>query len=77
LHLSINGGIADAWRRRGRNSMPGMDGVMIGRAAYHTPGRHPARRVLSEGAARPGAGLDVLDAALALVDAPEPVARAV
>ncbi len=123
LSLSLNGGIgslqaAQEWLERG------MDGVMVGRAAYHTPydllaqadariwgdlgpapdrrevvermrpyiaahlaaggrlhavtrhmlglyagqpGARGWRRVLSEGAVRPGAGLEVLDAALAEV----------
>lgn len=122
LHISINGGIDTLEQARGFLEA-GLDGVMIGRAAYHTPGdillgadeeifgqpgrktaeqvvdemrpyiarhleaggrlhnvtRHMLglfagrpgargwRRVLSEGAPRPGAGLEVLDAALAQV----------
>ncbi|PTN01170.1 tRNA-U16,U17-dihydrouridine synthase [Rhodovulum imhoffii] len=119
LHLSINGGIASLEQAKALLEA-GMDGVMIGRAAYHRPAdillradaeifarpgartarqvvaemkpyiaRHLAdggrlhnvtrhmlglfsgqpgarkwRRVLSEGATRPGAGLELLDAAL-------------
>ncbi|MDY6861257.1 MAG: tRNA dihydrouridine(20/20a) synthase DusA [Pseudomonadota bacterium] len=122
LHISVNGGIDTLEQARGFLEA-GLDGVMIGRAAYHTPGdillgadeeifgqpgrktaeqvvdemrpyiarhleaggrlhnvtRHMLglfagrpgargwRRVLSEGAPRPGAGLEVLDAALAQV----------
>ncbi len=36
LHLSINGGI-DSLEEAKRHLAHGMDGVMIGRAAYHTP----------------------------------------
>ncbi|TDE40838.1 tRNA dihydrouridine(20/20a) synthase DusA [Antarcticimicrobium sediminis] len=36
LHLSINGGIASLEQARGFLEA-GLDGVMIGRAAYHTP----------------------------------------
>jgi tRNA-dihydrouridine synthase A len=124
LHLSINGGIATLDQAEAHLA-DGMDGVMIGRAAYHEPwavlagadrriwgqgadadldtvldtlrghiARHIAsggrlhqvtrhmlglfagqpgarawRRVLSETAHRPGAGLEVLDAALAGVRA--------
>jgi len=119
LTLSLNGGIATLGQARVMLEA-GMDGVMIGRAAYHDPGAvligadalwgeghapdarkaveamHPYiaahlagggrlhqitrhmlglfagqpgarnwRRVLSEGASRPGAGLGLLDAALA------------
>ena len=120
LHLSINGGVTSLAEAQGHLAA-GMDGVMIGRAAYHTPadilldadaeifgdpmdrtaedvveamrpyiawhlteggrlhsvtrhmlglfaGRPGARhwrRVLSERAHRDGAGLEVLDAALA------------
>ncbi len=120
LHLSINGGIGSLDEARAHLAR-GMDGVMIGRAAYHTPGdilltadrdifgedaaprtaadvveamrphiaahlsaggrlhqvtRHMLglfagrpgarawRRILSEGATRPGAGFDLLDHAL-------------
>lgn len=123
LDLSINGGIASL-DAAADHLAAGMDGVMIGRAAYHTPGdillaadrvifgaagpdrtaeevvdrmrphiaghiaqggrlhsvtRHMLglfagrpgargwRRVLSEQGTRPGAGLEVLDAALAEV----------
>lgn len=119
LHISINGGIATLDEAEAQLSQ-GMDGVMIGRAAYHTPadilleadqrifgaataprtradileamrpyiaahladggrlhevtrhmlglfhgkpGARAWRRILSEGATRSGAGLDVLDAA--------------
>ena len=120
LHISVNGGITSLDQAR-RFLDAGLDGVMIGRAAYHTPadillaadatifGRGPVkpplqivdemrpyiaahlaaggrlhqvtrhmlglfagrpgarhwRRALSQGATRPGAGLDVLDAAMA------------
>ena len=37
LHISINGGIATAWRRPRPHLDRGLDGVMIGRAAYHQP----------------------------------------
>ena len=41
LHLSINGGIADLDAALGflgpEGDLPAMDGVMIGRAAYHDP----------------------------------------
>ncbi len=120
MHLSINGGIATLDAAEAQLAA-GMDGVMIGRAAYHQPAeilldadrrifgeaceplsRHEVvarmrpyiarhletggrlhqvtrhmlglfagkpgargwRRVLSEGASGPGAGLEVLDAAL-------------
>jgi len=120
LHLSINGGIGTLDAAQAQLA-EGLDGVMIGRAAYHNPydilagadsaiwrDPHPApsrdevidamrpyiarhvaaggrlhavtrhmlglyagesgarawRRVLSEGATRPGAGLELLDAAL-------------
>ena len=119
MHLSINGGIADM--DTVRDQLGAMDGVMVGRAAYHQPwailgaadalggarppfadpveaagamrpriaahlaqggrlhqitrhmlglfhGRPGARgwrRVLSEGATRPGAGLALYDQALA------------
>jgi len=122
LHLSINGGIGSLAQAR-THLEAGMDGVMIGRAAYHAPAdillgadeeifdvpgrttaeavvremrpyiaRHLAeggrlqsvtrhmlglfagrpgargwRRVLSEGAHRDGAGLEVVDAALARI----------
>jgi tRNA-dihydrouridine synthase A len=123
LHLSVNGGIASLDAAEAHLAA-GMDGVMIGRAAYHTPwdilgtadarlhgaappcrapedaveamrpyiARHLAgggrlhqvtrhmlglfagrpgargwRRVLSQQGARDGAGLEVLDAALAEV----------
>ncbi|MEX5726670.1 tRNA-dihydrouridine synthase A [Rhodovulum iodosum] len=122
LHISVNGGVQSLDEAR-RFLASGLDGVMIGRAAYHSPAdillpadeeifgrpgrktarqvaeemrpyiaRHLAaggrlhnvtrhmlglfsgrpgarawRRVLSEGAVAPGAGLDVLDAALAAV----------
>lgn len=123
MHLSINGGIATREAARAQLAS-GMDGVMIGRAAYHDPAalllgadaalfgapptgttahdiaramlpyvaRHLAsggrvhdvtrhmlglftgrpgarawRRVLSEGATRPGAGPELLLDALALV----------
>lgn len=122
LHISVNGGITTLDQARGFLDA-GLDGVMIGRAAYHTPEaillgadqevfgaagrkttyqvvdemrpyieRHLAgggrlnqitrhmlglfhgrpgargwRRTLSEGAHRDGAGLEVLDAALACV----------
>jgi len=123
LHLSVNGGIATLDAAEAHLAA-GMDGVMIGRAAYHDPAtilldadrrifgatnplsapeeaaeamrphivRHLAaggrlhavtrhmmglfagrpgargwRRVLSERGPRPGAGLEVLDAALAEV----------
>ena len=122
LHISINGGIASLEQAQEQLSR-GLDGVMIGRAAYHSPSdillgadeaifgaegrktaeevvgemrpyiaRHLAeggklaqvtrhmlglfagrpgargwRRVLSEGAHQEGAGLEVLDAALARV----------
>ena len=121
LILSINGGIMNLREAKGFLDQ-GMDGVMIGRAAYHDPASvligadalwgdphapdaaavvqamHPYiadhlarggrlhqitrhmlglftgrpgargwRRVLSEGASRPDAGLEVLDAALAQV----------
>ena len=122
LHISINGGIASLEQAQEQLSR-GLDGVMIGRAAYHSPSdillgadeaifgaegrktaeevvgemrpyiaRHLAgggklaqvtrhmlglfagrpgargwRRVLSEGAHQEGAGLEVLDAALACV----------
>lgn len=36
LHLSINGGVADLDAAKGLLEA-GLDGVMIGRAAYHTP----------------------------------------
>ena len=36
LHLSVNGGVADLDSARGFLDR-GLDGVMIGRAAYHTP----------------------------------------
>jgi tRNA dihydrouridine synthase A len=36
LHLSINGGIG-SWQEAQAHLDAGMDGVMIGRAAYHTP----------------------------------------
>jgi len=124
LHLSINGGIGSLAQAKAHLEA-GMDGVMIGRAAYHTPAgillgadeeifgvpgrrtaeevvaamrpyiaRHLAeggrlqsvtrhmlglftgrpgargwRRVLSEGAHRDGAGLEVVDAALARIGA--------
>ncbi|MFD1911905.1 tRNA dihydrouridine(20/20a) synthase DusA [Halodurantibacterium flavum] len=120
LHLSINGGITNLDQAEALLA-EGLDGVMIGRAAYHDPGailadadrrifgaeggrdafaaveamrpyiethlaaggrlhsitRHMLglfagrpgargwRRVLSEGAHRPGAGLELLDRALA------------
>lgn len=120
LHLSINGGVGNLDEARAHLAR-GMDGVMIGRAAYHTPadilltadrdifgddsaprsvaevveamcphiaahlagggrlhqvtrhmlglfagrpGARAWRRILSEGATRPGAGLDLLDRAL-------------
>ncbi|MCK4712650.1 MAG: tRNA dihydrouridine(20/20a) synthase DusA, partial [Marinosulfonomonas sp.] len=122
LHISVNGGITTLAQARGFLDA-GLDGVMIGRAAYHTPDaillgadaeifggagrkttrqvvdeirpyieRHLAeggrlnqitrhmlglfhgrpgargwRRTLSEGAHGDGAGLEVLDAALACV----------
>ncbi|PHQ98295.1 MAG: tRNA dihydrouridine(20/20a) synthase DusA [Marinosulfonomonas sp.] len=122
LHISVNGGITTLAQARGFLDA-GLDGVMIGRAAYHTPDRillgvdaeifgssdrkttrqvvdemrpyiehHLAeggrlnqitrhmlglfhgcpgargwRRTLSEGAHVDGAGLEVLDAALACV----------
>ena len=122
LHISINGGIASLEQAQEQLSR-GLDGVMIGRAAYHSPsdillgadevifgaeGRKTAeqvvaemrpyiaghlaeggklaqvtrhmlgmfagrpgargwRRVLSEGAHRDGAGLEVLDEALSRV----------
>mgnify|MGYP000648691310 FL=1 len=122
LHISINGGIASLEQAQEQLSR-GLDGVMIGRAAYHSPSdillgadevifgaagrktaeqvvaemrpyiaRHLAeggklaqvtrhmlgmfagrpgargwRRVLSEGAHRDGAGLEVLDEALSRV----------
>ena len=122
LHISVNGGITTLPQARGFLDA-GLDGVMIGRAAYHTPDdvllgadaeifggtgrkttlqvvdemrpyieRHLAeggrlnqitrhmlglfhgrpgargwRRTLSEGAPKDGAGLDVLDVALACV----------
>ena len=132
LHISINGGITTLDQVRGFLKA-GLDGVMIGRAAYHTPdaillaadqqifgvsggktthqvidemrpyiSRHLAeggrlnqitrhmlglfagrpgargwRRSLSEGAHREGAGLEVLDAALACVqDQPDPTTSA-
>ncbi len=124
MHLSINGGITTLAEAQAQLEA-GMDGVMIGRAAYHQPfdilagadaaiwgagqgpdaaqvvdamrpyiARHLAtggrlhsitrhmlglfagrpgargwRRVLSEGATHDGAGLDLLDAALAHVSA--------
>jgi tRNA-dihydrouridine synthase A len=124
LQVSINGGIGSLKEARAQLEA-GLDGVMVGRAAYHTPadilldadraiygaenplasaeeaveamkphiaahlaeggrlhavtrhmlglfaGRPGARgwrRVLSEGAHRPGAGLELLDAALAQLD---------
>jgi tRNA-dihydrouridine synthase A len=126
LHLSINGGVTTLDQAR-QHLDAGMDGVMVGRAAYHAPcdillgadqqifgeegaisaeevveamhpyiSRHLAeggrlqsvtrhmmglfagrpgargwRRVLSEGAHRDGAGLDLLDAALARIGADE------
>jgi tRNA-dihydrouridine synthase A len=122
LHISINGGITSLEQAQAHLAK-GLDGVMIGRAAYHTPSdillgadeeifgvpgrrtpeevvaamrpyiaRHLAqggklaqvtrhmlglfagrpgargwRRVLSEGAHRDGAGLEVLDEALSRV----------
>jgi len=122
LHISVNGGITTLEQARGFLDA-GLDGVMIGRAAYHTPDevlleadaeifggsvrksthqvvdemrpyieRHLAeggrlnqitrhmlglfhgrpgargwRRVLSDGSPKDGAGLEVLDAALACV----------
>ncbi|MFN3147803.1 MAG: tRNA dihydrouridine(20/20a) synthase DusA [Paracoccaceae bacterium] len=120
LHLSINGGV-DSLDAARAHLARGMDGVMIGRAAYHAPadilltadrdifgddsaprsvaevveamrphiaahlagggrlhqvtrhmlglfagrpGARAWRRILSEGATRPGAGLDLLDRAL-------------
>ncbi len=120
LHLSINGGVGSLDEARA-HLVRGMDGVMIGRAAYHAPadilltadrdifgddsaprsvaevveamrphiaahlagggrlhqvtrhmlglfagrpGARAWRRILSEGATRPGAGLDLLDRAL-------------
>ncbi|MFV0332524.1 MAG: tRNA dihydrouridine(20/20a) synthase DusA [Tropicimonas sp.] len=123
MHLSVNGGIASLDEAEAQLAA-GMDGVMIGRAAYHRPadilldadrrifgaaeagagaheiagrmrpyiarhmegggrlhqvtrhmlglfaGRPGARRwrqILSEGAAEQGAGLEVVDAALAAV----------
>lgn len=122
LHLSVNGGITSLEQTQGFLDA-GLDGVMIGRTAYHTPsdillaadttifgsgvvktpeqvvddmrpyiaahlaeggrmhqvtrhmlglftGRPGARhwrRVLSEGATKPGAGLELLDAALSQV----------
>jgi tRNA-dihydrouridine synthase A len=120
LHISLNGGVTSLEQARGLLEA-GIDGVMIGRAAYHTPhdilsgadaaiwgDGHPAlsrpevldamrpyiarhlaaggrlhavtrhmlglfagepgarawRRVLSEGANRPGAGLALIDEAL-------------
>jgi tRNA-dihydrouridine synthase A len=130
LSISVNGGIGTLEQAQ-EFLAQGLDGVMIGRAAYHTPydvlagadaaiwgdpapvptraevvdlmrphiaqhlaaggrlhavtrhmlglyagqpGARGWRRVLSEGAARPGAGLELLDAALAEV---EPAAVAV
>jgi len=123
LHISVNGGIATLEDARAQLAA-GLDGVMVGRAAYHTPaailgpadrvifgddvpdrraedvvramlpyieahlaaggrlhqvtrhmlglfaGRSGARgwrRVLSEGATRPGAGPELVEAALAQV----------
>ena len=122
LHVSINGGIGSLDAAR-THLAAGMDGVMIGRAAYHTPallleadaaifglaptgrtahdvaramlpyieaqlaaggrvhdvtrhmlglfsgrpGARAWRRVLSEGAVKPGAGPDLVEAALARV----------
>ena len=121
LDISINGGITDLEQAEALLAQ-GLDGVMIGRAAYHepallleadtrlwsdrrrltaleavevfrpyiaahlaaggrlhqvtrhmlglfhgAPGARGWRRLLSEGAARPGAGLETLDAALAEV----------
>ncbi len=125
LTICINGGITTLTQAKALLDQ-GLDGVMIGRAAYHDPGqtligadalwgedhapdafavvaamrpyiadhlatggrlhqitRHMLglfaarpgargwRRVLSEGASRPGADLAVLDAALAAVQAPD------
>lgn len=124
LHISINGGIATLEAAQGF-LVQGLDGVMLGRAAYHTPydvlagadaaiwgaaeepptraelvarmkpyiaghlarggrlhavtrhmlglfagcpGARAWRRVLSDGAGRGGAGVEMLDAALAAVD---------
>jgi len=127
LHLSVNGGISTLAEAKAQLEA-GMDGVMIGRAAYHhpadvllgvdeevfgQPGRKTAhqvaqemipyiaqhldhggrlhnvtrhmlglftgrpgarawRRVLSEGAAQAGAGVEVLEQALAQVPSGEP-----
>ena len=129
LHLSINGGIGSLEEARA-HLVKGMDGVMVGRAAYHEPanilsatdpqifgkgkviaaeeavdamrpyiathlaaggklaqvtrhmlgafaGRPGARgwrRVLSQNAHRSGAGLEVLDAALAHIADPHRLA---
>ncbi len=125
MHLSINGGVGSLEEAQAHLAA-GMDGVMLGRAAYHTPSdillradevifgesgaktaeqvvdeirpyiaRHLAgggrlhavtrhmlglfagrpgargwRRVLSEGAHRADAGLEVIDAALAAITHP-------
>ncbi|TDK50468.1 tRNA dihydrouridine(20/20a) synthase DusA [Antarcticimicrobium luteum] len=124
LHLSVNGGVAALDQASGFLDA-GLDGVMIGRAAYHTPadilaaadpvifgtgaaadpvqvaramlpyidrhieaggrlhqvtrhmlglfagrpGARAWRRILSEGATRPGAGSDLVEQALARVGA--------
>ena len=127
LFVAINGGIAD--NEAAAEHLTGLDGVMLGRAAYHTPAdlgtvdalvfgrgepvsaeaaleRHRSyladglargvrlaamtrhmlglfngrpgargwRRVLTQGSVRPGAGLEVLDAALAQLTRVEPAA---
>ncbi len=54
LHLSINGGIADLDQAQAMLDA-GMDGVMLGRAAYHDPGTTLApadARIFGEGSPR-------------------------
>jgi len=64
LHLSINGGVDTL--DQSKELLETMDGVMIGRAAYHTPADilH-----LSENATKDGAGPQVVEQAMAHVTA--------
>jgi tRNA-dihydrouridine synthase A len=55
LHLSINGGIGSLQEAQAHLAA-GMDGVMIGRAAYHTPPTSSGPRMRRSSATpRPGA----------------------
>ncbi|WP_232830469.1 tRNA dihydrouridine(20/20a) synthase DusA [Oceanicella sp. SM1341] len=66
LHISLNGGIT-ALDTAADALAAGLDGVMIGRAAYHDPGRIlPGIDALVTG--RPGGGRGPEEAVLAMLD---------